>query len=58
MDRAVDSIAREYVAQNGEAVSSRGRLRDLYHTYVRRRESTLLDAAAATAAVDVIFFAD
>ena len=58
MDSLVEGIAEEYQRKYGEDIRSATRLHGLYDSYVRRRESTLLDAAAATAAIDALFFAD
>ncbi len=58
MDSPLEGISTEYERRYGETVRSSTNLRGLYDRYIRRRESTLLDAVAATAAVDAIFFAD
>ena len=58
MGSRLEGISAEYEGRYGDTVRSSTRLRGLYDLYVRRRESTLLDAVAATAAVDAVFFAD
>ena len=57
MDSLAD-LANGYSVQYGEAVRSPVRLRELYTGYVHRRETTLIDAAAAVLALDALFFAD
>ena len=58
MGNALADLASGYAARHGKTVRSPSRLRAIYDGYVRRRESTLLEAAAAAAAVDAIFFSD
>ena len=58
MDSPIEGISARYTRRYGEAVRSSTKLRSLYDGYIRRRESTLLDAVAATAAVDALFFSD
>ncbi len=58
MGGPLDDIASDYLTRYGEAIRSSELLRATYNSYVRRRESTLLDAAAATAAINAIVFAD
>ena len=58
MGSPIADLAGAYRVRYGEAVSSAVRLRDLYSNYVRLREDTLIDAAAASLAIDALFFAD
>ena len=58
MVSSLEDISHKYKEQYGDGVRSQDRLRDIYESYVRRRESTLLDSAAATAAIHALFFAD
>lgn len=58
MVSSLEDISHKYEEQYGDQVRSQDRLRDIYESYVRRRESTLLDSATATAAIHALFFAD
>lgn len=51
-------LATGYQAQYGDAVGSQVRLRELYNLYVRRIETTLIDTAFATLAIDSIINGD
>ena len=54
----LDDVAQGYLAKYGDPVQDRGRLRDLYSRYVHRRETTILDAVSATAAIDALVLSD
>lgn len=58
MGSPITDLAGAYRVRYGEPVSSAVKLRDLYSNYVRLREDTLLDAAAASLAIDALFFSD
>jgi hypothetical protein len=56
--KSLAEIAEGYVTKYGDSVKSGDRLRELDSHYARRRESTLLDAAAAAVAVDALVLSD
>jgi hypothetical protein len=56
--KSISAIAEDYVARFGDAVTTGDKLRELQSAYVARRESTLLDAAAAAVALDAIMLSD
>ena len=58
MASPLTNLAKHYSQRYGEEVRSRDNLRQLYDKYVREREASILDAVAATAAIDAIFFSD
>ena len=57
MDSSLTEIAAGYSRQHSGGAHSSG-LRQLYDRYVKERESSILDAAAATAAFDVLVSGD
>ena len=58
MDSSLTELAAGYKRRYGTAVLSREGLRGLYGRYVKGREASILDAAAATAALNVLAFGD
>ena len=58
MNSPLTDLAARYSRQYGTAAYSDEGLRQLYNRYVKERESSILDAAAATAALDVMAFGD
>lgn len=58
MDSPLNDLAAHYSRQYGEDARSIKGIRQLYDRYVKERESSILDAAAATAALDVLVFGD
>ena len=58
MDSPLTDLAARYSRQYGTAARSNEGLRQLYNRYVKERESSILDAAAATTALDVMAFGD
>lgn len=51
-------LADQYRERFGAEIRSKEGLRRLYDGYVRRREASILDAAAATAALNALFLSD
>ena len=58
MDSSLTELAAGYKRRYGTAVLSREGLRGLYGRYVKGRGASILDAAAATAALNVLAFGD
>lgn len=58
MDDTLNSLVVKYQSRYADNIRSPEALHQLHSHYVQRRESTLLDAAAAAFALDSIFFAD
>ena len=58
MDSSLTDLAARYSWQYGADAHSNEGLRQLYNRYVKGRESSILDAVAATAALDVLAFGD
>ena len=58
MDSSLADLAAEYSMRYGTAVQSNERLSELHDRYVKGREASILHAAAATAALDVLAFSD
>ena len=58
MGNDLDEVCNRYADLYGEDVRSTGRLRELYDHFGRRSEASLLDAVAATAAIDAFFLSD
>lgn len=52
------SLAAHYADRYGDEIHSRESLRALHDGYAREREASVVDAVAATAALDVLVFAD
>lgn len=58
MGNNLDEVRSRYADRYGENLRSTGRLRELHDQYGRRSEASLLDAVAATAAIDAFFLSD
>ena len=58
MDTPLTDLAARYSRQYGADAHSNEGMRQLYNRYVKERDSSILDAAAATAALDVLVFGD
>ena len=58
MGSPLDDLATAYTRMYGAEVQSRERLRQLYDRRIDERETSILDAVALTAALDVVVFGD
>jgi hypothetical protein len=58
MDASLSVLAKQYQERYGEEVRLKEALRQLYDRYVKERESSILEAVAATAAINAYFFSD
>lgn len=58
MDDRLSALARAYQGSRDRALALSNAVHGLYDKYIRKREQSLLDAAATAAAVEAIFLAD
>jgi hypothetical protein len=58
MAHSIEALAAQYRSSRASAQSAREVMADLYKRYIKEREQSLMDAAAAAAAVNALFLAD
>jgi hypothetical protein len=58
MNSSLAGVADGYLRKYGTVAQADERLRELYSRYIKEREASILDAVAATAALNVLAFGD